>query len=133
MSENSAHKGLINKKMFLIDIPFITSEEDVITVLYKLQNKKYLEYLDETPKNELKIAYDRFYEKWYTWVVASLREMNILKEIGNRRNSYLTLDDSVKDFIQGIVDEMKYEDMFFKTEKKFDEVKNRITKKSFCY
>ena len=126
MSENSAHKGLINKKMFLIDIPFITSEEDVITVLYKLQNKKYLEYLDETPKNELKIAYDRFYEKWYTWVVASLREMNILKEIGNRRNSYLTLDDSVKDFIQGIVDEMKYEDMFFKTEKKFDEVKNRI-------
>lgn len=126
MSENSPHKGLINKKMFFLDIPFITNEDDVVTVLYKLQNEKYLEYLDETPKRELKIAFNRFYEKWYTWVVASLREMNILIEIGNRKNSYITLNDSVKDFIQEIVDQMEYEDMFFESEKKFDEVKNRI-------
>lgn len=126
MSDNSKHEGLINKKMFFLDIPFITNEADVITVLYKLHNKKYLEYLDETPKKELKLESDRFYEKWYTWVVASLRELNILKEVGNRRNSYITLNDGVKDFIQGIVDEMEYEDMFFESEKKFDQVKNRI-------
>lgn len=126
MSEKSKHEGMINKKMFFLDIPFITNYDDLLTVLHKLQNKNYLQFLDETPKKELKLASNRFYEKWYIWVVASLREMKILKEVGNRKNSYVTLDDSVKDFIQDIVDEMKYEDMFFESERKFDEVKNRI-------
>ena len=127
MSENSEHGGKINKKMFFFDIPYITNYDELLTVLYKLKNKKYLECLDKTSKKDLKLRKNNFYEKWYTWVVGSLREMNILKETGNIRNSYITLDDSVREFIQGFVDGMEYSDMFFESEKKFDEVKNRIS------
>ena len=126
MSEHSQHKGLINKKMFFIDIPFIRTEEDMPTILHKLKNKNYLEYLDNISKKDLKSVSKRYYEKWYIWVVASLREMNILKEIGNRSNSYITLDESVKDFIEDIVDKMEYEDMFFISDKQYEDVKNKI-------
>ena len=126
MSEHSQHKGLINKKMFFIDIPFIRTEEDMPTILHKLKNKNYLEYLDNISKKDLKSVSKRYYEKWYIWVVASLREMNILKEIGNRSNSYITLDESVKDFIEDIVDKMAYEDMFFISDKQYEDVKNKI-------
>lgn len=129
LSKNEVHNGLIPKKLFYIDIPYITSYEDVNSLLKKLSDEKYINSLEKYSLKDLKQISGKYYEKWYIWVVASLREMNILEETGKRSNIYVKLSSPINEFIQDIVDNMYYEDMFFKTGEEFSDIKNRIRNK----
>lgn len=130
LSENELHKGLIPKKLFYITIPYITSYESLNSLLNNLLDKKYIHSLEEYSLKDLKQMSNQYYEKWYIWVVASLREMGILKEKGKRSNIYVKLARPINEFIQDIVDYMDYEDMFFKSGEQFANVKNKIRNKS---
>lgn len=129
LSENEPHNGLIPKKLFYITIPYITSYEDLNSLLDNLLDKEYINSLEEYSLKDLKQISSHYYEKWYIWVVASLREMDILEEKGKRSNIYVKLASPINEFIQDIVDYMDYEDMFFKSGEQFANVKNKIRNK----
>lgn len=129
LSENESHNGLVPKKLFYINIPYITCYEDVNSLLDKLSDENYLNSLEQYSLKDLKQISSQYYEKWYIWVVASLREMNILEEVGKRSNLHVKLASPINEFIQDIVDYMDYEDMFFKSGEEFADVKNNIRNK----
>ena len=126
LSKNSPHKGKVPKKMFYADIPFINDINDIYSLLNKLSDTNYLYFLECSTLNDLKVNSKNYYSKWYTWVVSSLREMNIVKETGNRNNSTLELASPIDEFIEEIVNKMHYEDMFFESSKDFSDLKNNI-------
>jgi 5-methylcytosine-specific restriction enzyme A len=130
LSKNEPHNGLIPKKLFYIKIPYITSYEDIKSLLNILLDDYYIDSLEHYSLKNLKQKSSQYYEKWYIWVVASLREMNILEETGNKRNIYVKLSNPINEFIQDIVDYMHYEDMFFKSGEEFLDIKNNIRNKS---
>ena len=129
LSGNGANGGLIPKKLFYIDIPYITCYGDIQSLLDKLSDKHYMDSLEQYSLNDLKHKSSQYYEKWYIWVVASLREMNIVKETGKRGNLYVTLASPINEFIEDIVDNMRFEDMFFKSDKQYANVKHKIRTK----
>lgn len=127
LSENEPHNGIIPKKMFYTEIPYIKTYKDINPLLHKLSDRHYIHTLEHYTLKQLKeMPNQQYYEKWYIWVIASLREMNILKETGKRRNVYVELSSPINEFIQDIVDKMHYEDMFFTSGKQFEDVKNNI-------
>lgn len=126
LSENQPHKGVVPKKMFYTDIPYIRNYDDVNLLLNKLSDKHYIHTLEQYSLKDLKQMSNQYYEKWYIWVIASLREMNILHENGKRNNIQVKLANPINGFIQDIVDKMHYEDMFFASGKQFEDVKNNI-------
>ncbi|WP_405276684.1 HNH endonuclease [Methanobrevibacter sp.] len=126
LSKNSPHNGEVPKKMFYTDIPFIINLSDINPLLNKLSDTHYLYYLEHSSLKDLKLNSKNFYEKWYIWVVASLREMNIVEETGRKSNSTVRLASPIDEFIEGIVDKMHYEDMFFESSKDYSDLKNNI-------
>lgn len=126
LSRDNNYGGKIPKKMFYTDIPYITKFSDIDSVKAKLHNEKYLNFLKN---NSLKVLEDKcphFYPKWATWVMSSLNVMNIVEMSGKRGKECFTLASPINDFIEGIVDKMYYEDMFFESSNDLGEVKNNI-------
>lgn len=126
LSKNSPHKGEVPKKMFYTDIPFINDITDIYPLLNKLSDSHYLYYLEHSSLKDLEINSKNYYPKWYAWVVSSLREMNIVEETGSARNLTVELASPIDEFIEGIVDKMHYEEMFFESSKDFSDLKNNI-------
>lgn len=126
MSENEPHRGVVPKKLFYINIPYIASKDDVDFLLNKLSDEQFIKSLEQYSLKDLKQKSGQFYDKWYVWVVSSLRELNILEEIGNRSNTYVKLASPINEFIQDIVDNMDYDDMFFNSDEEFADIKNNI-------
>lgn len=126
MSENEPHGGIVPKKLFYINIPYIASKEDIDFLLNRLSDRQFINSLEQYSLKDLKQKSGQYYDKWYAWVVSSLRELNILEEIGNRSNTYIKLASPINEFIQDIVDNMNYEDMFFHSGEEFADIKNNI-------
>lgn len=126
MSENEPHGGIVPKKLFYINIPYIASKRDIDFLLNKLSDKQFINSLERYSLKDLKQKSGQFYDKWYAWVVSSLKELNILEEVGNRGNTYIKLANPINEFIQDIVDNMDYEDMFFNSGEEFADIKNNI-------
>lgn len=126
LSKNSSHKGEVPKKMFYTDIPFINDITDIYPLLNKLSDSHYLYCLEHSSLKDLEINSKNYYPKWYAWVVSSLREMNIVEETGSARNLTVELASPIDEFIEGIVDKMHYEEMFFESSKDFSDLKNNI-------
>lgn len=131
LSENSKHHGIIPKKTFFTEIPYITEVNDIYELLKILSDDNYIEELDKitikSMRNNKKINPEyKFYDKWATWVVSPLIKTGIITEKGKQGHSTLQLSNNIKEFIQSIVDKMHYEDMFFKNENDFEDIKNNI-------
>lgn len=126
LSKNSPHKGVVPKKMFYTEIPYITSINDINPLLNKLSDSNYLYYLKQYSKDQLKEISKNYYEKWNAWVVSSLKKMNIVDEFGTRGNTEISLASPIDEFIEGIIDKMPYENMFFISENQFEDVKDTL-------
>ena len=126
LSKENPHNGIIPKKMFYTDIPFIKSYEDIKPLLNRLSDTDYLDYIKHSSLKDLKRNSPNFYSKWYAWVVSSLEKLNIVEENGTPRNANISLANPINEFIEDIVSKMQYKDMFFSNEKQFEDVKNTI-------
>lgn len=126
LSRDNNYDGKIPKKMFFTDIPYITKFGDIDSVKAKLHDEKYLDFLKNNSLKVLKQKCPNFYPKWATWVMSSLNTMNIVEMSGKRGKETFTLASPINEFIEGIVDNMYFEDMFFESSNDLSEVKNKI-------
>lgn len=109
LSENNPHHGVIPRKMFITDVPFIKNKIDLDNCLEKLNDECYLNYLDELKINSLlDYGYKENHKKWNMWVISSLIDLGILEEHGG----YIILSNYKKQFIQDFVDKITYEECF---------------------
>lgn len=107
LSENNDYNGLIPRKLFITDIPFIT-KDNYNNILEKLTDNCYLLTLEHMNNKIIDEDYKDNHKKWNMWVVSSLIDLGILEE----HHGYIKLSNYKKQFIQNKVDSMSYEDMF---------------------
>lgn len=126
LSKNNNYDGKIPKKMFYTDIPYITKFSDIDSVKAKLHDEKYLDFLSNNSLDVIKEKCPHYYAKWATWVMSSLNTMNIVEMSGKRGKEIFSLANPINEFIEDIVDNMHFEDMFFETSNDLGKAKNKI-------
>lgn len=95
-------------------------------MLNKLSNTDYLNALKHYSLNQLRERCPNYYEKWYAWVVTSLREIGIVEEKGHGSNIEISLASPINKFIEEIIVGMEYEKMFFNNINQFEDIKDTI-------
>lgn len=102
----------IPSRMFLTEITHIKNMNDLNNVLLKISDENYLYELKNCTINQLKL-YDDGYDKWNSWVISSLKKLNILEEQKYDKLNYIKLAKPINEFIENKLSGMEYKDMFF--------------------